>query len=301
MSMLCIIGCGAMGTLLAYQYYRATAEPPLCITRTFRGPPVLSVGEKRLEIPAIILTKESLIENMSYPKCRWVVTSVKAKDLIETLRIAARLSRKVWILINGLVGEEEARRMGLEPSFIVSTYGVTRQENVSYLRGSGLHLIGHSHSYDEESCRLAETLRLGGASAYCTELINKYRILKTFVNIAINGLTSIVDAPNGVITSNKYLKDLAWRIAVEGEALARAEAIRLDAQEIYRWIIRVAEETSQNISSTLQDLRNCRKTEVDALFRPLLSRPGNARTIETLYILLKALEEGGLRCRRGRR
>ena len=134
-------------------------------------------------------------------------------------------------------------------------------------------------------------------------MIGYYRVLKAVVNAAINGLTSVLDAPNRVVLS-PLLRPLLERISVEAEAAVGAAGFSVEREYILSTILGVARATADNISSTLSDLRRCARTEAPWIYEPLISlaRRGGVEpvTLETLYILVRTLEEGGLRCR-GRR
>ena len=228
--------------------------------------------------------------------CREAVVAVKYWDLPGALRAAREAgAERVWMLLNGLLGGREAERLGYEPRYIVSTYGATRLGPLEVrLGGEGEHLIGSPRGLDVWSCRLARLLRAGGARAWCTGMIEVYRWGKAAVNAAINGVTSILDAPNGVVAQSRYAWAVARRAALEVARSARCRGVPVGDRWVVGWLRRVAEETGGNVSSMLQDLRACRRTEAPAIYGPVLQgRCGRGlETIETLYMLVRALEEG---------
>ncbi|MCE4628283.1 MAG: hypothetical protein F7C34_03945 [Desulfurococcales archaeon] len=298
----CIIGCGAMGSLLALQLYRATGEPPVCIARD----PGRARELASLEVEEGGALRHVPVEAYSGPVpglCRTAIVAVKSWSLPGALR-AARLSgaEKVFLLLNGLVGEAEAARYGYRPRFIVSTYGARRTGRARVvIAGEGYHVIGLPGALDEESCRLAGLLRMGGAKAWCTGRIEWYRWLKAGVNAAINGVTSVLWAPNRVVVENPWARRVALRVAWEAAEAARRAGVELRGEEVVGEVLRVARDTGDNVSSTLQDLEACRRTEAPAIYEPIIrALEGRAPTIEALYFLVRALELGGLRCR-GRR
>ena len=298
----CIIGCGAMGSLLALQLYRATGEPPVCIARdpgharALQGLTIVERGEP-IHLP---------VRAHSGPApglCEAAIVAVKSWSLGEALQAARRSGAgRVFILLNGLAGEEEAARHGYTPRFIVSTYGARRTGRARVVvAGEGYHVIGMAGGLDEESCRLAGLLRLGGARAWCTGRIEHYRWLKAAVNAAINGVTSVLWAPNRVVAENPWARLVALRAARETVEAAARVGVRLGREEVEGEVLRVAQETGDNVSSTLQDLEACRRTEAPAIYEPIIrASRGRAPTIEALYFLVRALELGGLRCRERR-
>jgi 2-dehydropantoate 2-reductase len=232
---------------------------------------------------------------------------VKTYDIENALDVAVKVgSEKVWVLANGLIKTGLIRSYGLTERLIISTYGVTREgRNKINIRGKGELIIGSPDFLDQDSCSLALELRKGGAEAYCTGLVMLYQLSKLAVNAVINSITSILDAPNRVVFESLWARRIAWRVVGEIVSFAEKLGVWLDRDRVYEWTMRVAEETGDNISSMLQDLRACRNSEIESILgEPLrLSRELGVRLdyIELLYMLVKALEDGGLRCRREKR
>lgn len=88
---------------------------------------------------------------------------------------------------------------------------------------------------------------------------------KLAVNAAINPLTALLDAPNGLLVENEAAKRIARMAAKEAALVARAQGHDVDPQSAADRAIAVATATRQNISSMLQDVRNGRVTELEAI------------------------------------
>ncbi|MBN1231589.1 MAG: 2-dehydropantoate 2-reductase [Anaerolineales bacterium] len=87
---------------------------------------------------------------------------------------------------------------------------------------------------------------------------------KLVINSSINPLTALLDIPNGGIIKAPEIKELAGQVAVETANVARlVEEVEIEspAEEVWR----VAEMTSGNISSMLQDVRRGAPTEIEAI------------------------------------
>jgi len=87
---------------------------------------------------------------------------------------------------------------------------------------------------------------------------------KLLVNTGINALTAILGCPNGELPAAPENRERLSRAVREAEAVARANhiAIRRDPVEA---TLAVCRATAGNISSMLQDIRNRKPTEIDAI------------------------------------
>ncbi len=301
-----------MGSLLANAIYRATGNPVPCIVRRESHVEALSRNGLRLYdaihgvyyyVPVIPIHYHLASERTP---CNIVVVSVKSYDLFDALRTASKLVRsrdQVGILVNGLTGESEARKYGLKPFFIVSDYGVTRISDTLYeIRGHGELILGRDTPVAENSpeCILSEILVQGGLKSHCTDNISYYRWRKTAANAIINTITSILDSENIIITENVWARRFAEKVLREIVKLSKAKNVSLVYADLYKYVFELARRTGKNVSSMLQDLRTCKRTEIDSILGVLLEYSQetgiDANTIEDLYILVKALEEGRLRC-----
>ncbi len=308
----CIIGCGSMGTLIAHAIYSATGKPVPCIIRRKKHAEALTKSNLRLydvinkeyHCTPVIPVHSSLASKEF--SCGTVIVTVKSYDLQEALEIASQIASSkdyVGILVNGLAGEKEAKEYGLDPFFIVSDYGVTRISDNEYeLRGYGELIVGRDSPLKEDSpeCHLADLLSRGGLNSRCTSNISYYRWRKTAANAVINSITSILDTENIIVAENSWARKLAEKVLGEIVDLSKAKNVGLEYDDLSKYVFELANRTGRNISSMLQDLRACKQTEIDSILGVLLeySRETgiNANTIEDLYILVKALEEGRLRC-----
>ncbi|KAF8823069.1 pantoate-beta-alanine ligase [Cardiosporidium cionae] len=87
---------------------------------------------------------------------------------------------------------------------------------------------------------------------------------KVAINCAINGLTSLFGCSNGTL-ADPHFDALAVVIVTEVCFIARKHGIPLEKESILVAVRHTIENTANNISSTLQDLRKGRKTEIGAI------------------------------------
>ncbi len=315
----CIIGCGAMGGLLAYAAYRSQRIPPTCIVRSPRQYWALKREGLRVEaephgetvIPVFPFSLGEADLALGGASCDNIIVSVKSPDAPGALRVASRLAggRPVGVLLNGLL---PLSYTGGPVYHVVAEYGAVRL-GLNRVRLSGGRRIVTGppplwrgfEGVMGEACSLASVLSAAGLNAYCSWRIEYYAVLKNIVNSVINSITSILGVSNGFIVEDPHAWSLARLLAVEAARASQGIlGVELDVEEIIGEVHDVAVATRSNKSSMLQDLEACRRTEADWILKPLINASKNngydAPRLETVYLLVKALEERGLRCGRRR-
>jgi 2-dehydropantoate 2-reductase len=279
---LCVIGGGAVGLTLA-THARLGGCSIVVLSR--RGGPAefrgswLQASFKVLEPPWPPLD------------CEYSLLCVKAYDTVEALEWMKtyRVSAPVLLVVqNGMGGLEEAERIhGGIVAAGVSDFGAEKRGSLALHKGMGRLVMGcrgWDCSWALEP--LSRCLSEGGLEVIVASDIEPYRWLKLAVNAAINGVTALLGAPNGVIVEDPNARKAALLVAeaVEEEALRRGIKLPRPAAEE---VLRVASMTAGNRSSTLQDLERASRTEVDYILGPLSdSNPA----LNLLYNLVKALE-----------
>ena len=116
--------------------------------------------------------------------------------------------------------------------------------------------------------------RLGAINAFLTEagfnlesVPNVQSLIwsKLVINAAINPLTALFDIPNGDLLKTTKEKAMMAQLARETASVAEAQHIPLSFDNPVAAVENIAEKTSNNISSMLQDLRRGAPTEIDAI------------------------------------
>jgi 2-dehydropantoate 2-reductase len=197
---------------------------------------------------------------------------VKSYDVKETLRFCAPLLSADTLLIymqNGMAHlKHDAYSGKAAPLFGTTTEGATRL-GPGYVRHAGIGdtYFGFLHPQKKRPHSLLKTvinrLTAGGMEVHLSESIYRRLWAKLFINVGINALTAIHDCKNGaLLTIPKARQQMAGAIA-EAEEVARAEGVTIS--DPLQSTIDVCRSTSENISSMLQDIRQKRKTEIDAI------------------------------------
>ena len=223
---------------------------------------------------------------------RYALIAVKAYD---TGSIIDKVVGVPVVFQNGIGGVELVReRLGVGYGAVV-TYGVTRSGGVAEVRGVGEFVLPSGVG------EVADALRAGGANVRVVADVEPYRWLKVIVNAAINPITAILRARNGVIIEDPSARALAEAVVREGVGVVDRLGIRLPGDP-FGEVLRVAEATRDNYSSMLQDILNRRRTEVDYINGAIVLRGRevgvDAPVNYALWLLVRALE-GVARYNRG--
>jgi 2-dehydropantoate 2-reductase len=118
---------------------------------------------------------------------------------------------------------------------------------------------------------------------------------KVIVYSAINAVSSILRIPNGSLLSRMESVTLMKTLVDEGKKVADASSIDLVYPDLYELLFNACKQSSNNLSSMLQDLLNDRPTEIDAqngaLCRLAKEKKISTPTQCTMVQLIKLLEK----------
>ena len=116
---------------------------------------------------------------------------------------------------------------------------------------------------------------------------------KLFINVGINGLTATLACKNGELLTLPGVDQRMKNAIDEALLVARAEGIEVTDDPYHSCRI-VCRKTAENLSSMLQDVRNRRPTEIEAINGAIVARalPHNIKTPENSLLCrqVKALE-----------
>jgi 2-dehydropantoate 2-reductase len=191
------------------------------------------------------------------------VKSYDTPDAAEALAPVVVEDDAVVSLQNGM-GNEEVLDEALDATVLggTATYGanLNAEDGVVGYAGEGRVVVGdYTGGASAEAERVADTL--DGVRTEATEGMDVRLWEKLAVNAAINPVTALTGARNG--EALERAEDVIRDTACEVERVAASHGVVLDGAE--RSAVRVAEKTAENVSSTLQDVRAGRRTEIDAL------------------------------------
>jgi len=232
----------------------------------------------------------------------FVLVATKAYDALDVVERLAKIGfRLAMFAQNGLKVLEHAEAvLGRDRvAQLVLNHGVYYSDELGEFVwvGGGRSYLGMRRPPTRELYELANSLRIPGITL--VDNVEPYRWLKLAVNASINSITAVLGVPNGYLVRIPELTSLVRKVAGEVAEVAKRAGISLPADPGEE-ALEVARRTAGNISSTLADLRRCRRTEVDFINGAVVEfgrkfgvdTPYN----ETLYTLVKSLE---LMCSQG--
>ncbi len=272
--MFAVVGVGAVGSLLTY-FLNSAGFTPHVATRS-KCQRFIFCADSCVELKVEVAGR--------FPSSvKYTLVAVKGPDTPSALALVVGTP---VIFQNGIGGLEMARERFPTALGAVVTYGVYREGCRAELRGVGEIVLPRGAE------EVAEALERGGARVRVVEDVEPLRWAKLVVNAAINPITAILQAPNGVVVENPWARSLAERLALEAAAVARAKGYPVESP--VESVLKVAETTARNISSMAQDVMRCRPTEVDFINGAVVKQ-GEELGVETpynhaVYLLIKALE-----------
>ncbi|MFW5952722.1 MAG: ketopantoate reductase family protein [Candidatus Natronoplasma sp.] len=289
-----VVGPGAIGTFLA-GILGAQNEVVLLGQRPLDIKTIEIYGKTRLETG---VTYTESVESLSDKEL--IIICTKSFDTAEAMAsVSDHLSSECMILSlqNGLKNEE------IISDFVGGerTIGGVTSNGVTYMEpgkvkhaGEGETIIG---SYTEDRNKKVEKVyrifNHAGIDTTISEniLVNIWE--KVVVNSGINPITALLRIKNGVLIEDQYLTKLMEDTVLESASVAE-KYVDLDSKKVLKKTKKVAERTSDNLSSMLQDIEDESRTEVDQINGAIIEKAEkegvSAHVNRVLYRLVKGLE-----------
>jgi 2-dehydropantoate 2-reductase len=274
-----IIGMGAMGCLFG-AYLSQTAEVTLLghwpeqVTRLRRSGLRL-IGpegqENHYRLNVVTVPEQS-------PPADLVLVLVKSYQTDQAAQSARQLlavEGVVLTLQNGL-GNMEKLTAVLNPERV--TLGITAQ-GATLLQPGVVRHAGHGPTYlaqTEKTAaalqKLAQMLQTAGLETHLVTDGVELAWGKLAVNAAINPLSALLNAPNGILAENPTARKFMFAAAREAAAVAQALGFKLPYADAAQRALEVARATATNYSSMCQDVQHGRPTEIEAICGPIVQQ-----------------------------
>jgi 2-dehydropantoate 2-reductase len=282
-----ILGAGAMGTLFAYHL----AEFNDVTLVDVRGDVVDTINESGgvqlddLPVRAVTATRDA---SKAFAT-NYLFVFVKAHNTLGAIRaFAGQLNPATPIvsLQNGL-GNEEAIKAGLGGT-VPLVIGITNEAGIavghgrSRRQGVGSTVVG-SAGASTETVRGVQRL-LAASSLECAIAydIRPHQWGKLLANAAINPISALTDAKNGIVASDPDAAELARAVALEGAAVAHALRINLPFADPWEYVRSIVASSAEGRNSMTIDLAARLKTEIDYVNGAIVSA-GRRLGIATPY------------------
>ncbi|MGD9125529.1 MAG: 2-dehydropantoate 2-reductase [Desulfarculaceae bacterium] len=299
-----VVGPGALGTLWAIRLAQSGAWVNILDHRPERAALlsrqgfIVEDGEGVAEL-ALDIGSEP---DQTLKDCQLALVCVKAYNTEEVAAILGRHlpdSAKALTLQNG-IGNVEALSRTLGPERVLG--GIT-SEGATLLEpgrvrhaGRGQTRLGPAQGQlDGFAYEIEELFSQAGFASQTAEQVQNLIWTKLVINVGINALTAILDIPNGHLLKLPGALKIMSQAVAEAVQVGRALGIEFPQTDMLPAVKEVAQGTSRNISSMLQDVRNHRRTEVDFI-NSAVARLGAEQGIPTpvnqnLTRLVWALEQ----------
>ncbi len=306
-----VIGPGSLGILFATRIWQRFKNLSLLDYKRDRA--------NRLTLSGLSLIRGSGEEMVAFPRVSsdpselgiqdFVLVLVKAfqtKDIVDALQFLCGPETLVVSLQNGLgAGDAVARKIPQENLALgVTMEGANKKdERTAIHAGSGLTVLGKylpGTGEDERLLEFAEILEQSGFSCEVVDDIYPVIWKKLLVNVGINPITAISGLKNGQILNYPELLNIQEMAVKEGFDVMEGHGIRLhmDFQQLLAFVRKVCQDTSENVSSMLQDRLRGGKTEVEyingAIVRKAREIGLSAPVNDTLCKLVEFFSQLGL-------
>ena len=161
--------------------------------------------------------------------------------------------------------------------------------------GVGATVIGPKGTIDGPADKLVSALNKAGFRAETTDNVAGLLWGKLIINAGINALTAVTGLKNGKLPQVTGTNLIMEELVREAEAVAAAKKIKLPYDDPLARVREVCRNTSENISSMLQDVLNKKETEIDFINGAIVME-GEMLGIPTsvnrmITYIVKAIEE----------
>ena len=127
---------------------------------------------------------------------------------------------------------------------------------------------------------VAEAFRIAGLETDVHENVMNAIWHKLCANVAINGVSALLETPNGFISKNPYANKLAESLIKEAIEVANATGCTLTYEDELEHAYDVSRKTDETISSMVQDVTHHHETEI-RIINGAVSRLGKEYGIPT--------------------
>lgn len=260
---LCVIGGGALGLTISIKLSHLL---PVCLVvkpgqESSRSRENLAItGHEQASAGRLRVATGASAAASSYWLC------VKAADIVGAIGALPATSREPVVLAgNGLGVFEEVRKL-LPPARplirLVCNFGAALQPDGSVrLAGALAAVCASLEDHAAARDQIAELMSRFPAAVETSSNPLAAEWGKALVNVPVNSLCTLADAPNGAILDRPELREQAIELMKEVRLAASASGIELG--EDYGQVLEGIRAHASNINSTLSDIRAGRPTETE--------------------------------------
>lgn len=267
----CIIGCGAIGSLFAGHLGRLDDVELWAYDLNREHVDAINANGLRLTgLSDIVVRVNARTDPAEIPRCEFGIIAVKTMHTRAAIEATAEIFRDgaVCSVQNG-IGNEEIIAEYVPRVILGTTFPaghMTAPGVVNHDTGGQTKIspFPPKPATMEEVRLLADTLNRGGANVVAMEDARGALWTKVIFNSASNAMGALTRLPHGVACDQPGVRRVMRELVNEGKAVAAALGIELDGDPD-AMIDYGREKAYQHPPSMLTDVLNKRPTEVDAL------------------------------------
>ncbi|MET3126167.1 2-dehydropantoate 2-reductase [Arcicella rosea] len=188
------------------------------------------------------------------------------EKLAETLKLSAKYS-PIVLLQNGLGVESPFLEKGftdIHRCVLFTTCQVVA-ENLVRFKPVAVSQIGIINGKEDTLQHIVNHLNNPIFQFRSEENIQYTIWKKAIANCVFNSICPLLDTDNGVFLRDKGVMDLAQNVISECVAIANLSGIEITEQEVIESVLMISKMSDGQLISTLQDINNKRKTEIETL------------------------------------
>lgn len=294
-----VIGAGAMGMLFGSRLARAGHDVMLIDVDAARVAAIEArgVAENGAAVPCRAFLPGTAPEHVT----DLLIVFTKATHTVPAIRQSGALLRDggvVLTLQNGLGnGAAIAEQVGADRVLV----GITnwpadlKGHGEIHVGGSGMVKLWSFDGEDRTAIHpVVDALAGAGLNATAEPSVETAIWTKVIFNATLNGIAALTGLTVGQIGDVEPVRALAMRVVAEGAAVARAQGIAIDEDEVRLSVVFALTHHRGHKPSMLQDVKAGRRTEVDAIQGALIDaahRHGIAvPALETCAALLRGVD-----------
>ena len=266
-----VVGAGSIGCLFGGFFSLADHD----VTLLGRGAQIDAIRQKGLTLCASDseqTTKPKAIKSvktLGKEKFDLFLLSTKAYDVGQAMKqVASHFGPEsiAALLQNGIGVEDEVKNVadGHSVVRVLTSWGANLERpGTLRLNGTGQTVVGAvQRSVRSDALKFTRELNAIGFPTKFTNSLQSAVWEKTLVNAAINPLGAILGFENGSLLNSEHTINTMTETIHEGRLVCEKYSVVLQNDPV-QTALTTAKETSHNINSMLQDLRNGRRTEID--------------------------------------
>lgn len=265
-----LLGCGAMGSL--YGGYLSKAHEVYVCDVWKEHIEAIKANGIRLDEPegetAVFTPKFATTDPSEIGPVDIMIVFVKYMMLEDALRNAKSMIGENTIVLslqNGIGNYDEIAKVVPEEQIIIgnTAFGATpvAPGHVKHT-GVGVTNMGSLKAPMEKVEQIAEGLRSSGLEVTVHENVMNTIWHKLVANVAINGMSALLETKNGFVNDNQYAHEAARMLVEEAILVANACGCTLDHDAELEHAYEVSRMTDETISSMVQDVTHHRETEI---------------------------------------